>query len=115
MAGSSSYALSEALGWKEGLSKRFKQAKGFYLVIVASVLIGLSVNLLGINAFKMLIYAAALNAVLAPPLLILIIRISGSEKIMGTYTDSFAAKFMGYLIAALMALVSIGFVVGFRN
>lgn len=115
LAGSSSYALSEAFGWEEGLSKSFNQAKGFYIVIIGSVLIGLLVNLFGIDAFKMLIYAAALNAVLAPPLLILIIRISGSEKIMGSYTNSFAAKAMGYLIVVLMSLASIGFVITLVN
>lgn len=115
LAGSSSYALSETFGWEEGLSKRFKQAKGFYTVIIASVLIGLAVNLLEINAFKMLIYAAALNAVLAPPLLVLIILISSSKKIMGVYTNSLAAKLMGYSIAALMALASIGFAVSLLN
>ena len=41
MAGSSAYALSDTFGWKQGLDKKFKQAKAFYLVIAASTIIGL--------------------------------------------------------------------------
>ena len=35
LAGSSAYALSEAFAWNEGLSKTFRQAKGFYVVLAA--------------------------------------------------------------------------------
>ena len=33
LAGSSAYALSEAVAWHEGLSQTFRQAKGFYVVL----------------------------------------------------------------------------------
>jgi len=35
LAGSCGYALSDMFGWKQGLGKTFKQAKGFYVVIAA--------------------------------------------------------------------------------
>ena len=41
LAGSSGYALSDVFGWKEGLSKKFRQAKGFYLIIAISTLVRL--------------------------------------------------------------------------
>jgi NRAMP (natural resistance-associated macrophage protein)-like metal ion transporter len=41
LAGSSGYALADAFGWKEGLNKKFRQAKAFYLVIIASTAIGM--------------------------------------------------------------------------
>ena len=35
LAGSTAYALAEAFGWHEGLGRTFREARGFYLVIVA--------------------------------------------------------------------------------
>jgi Mn2+/Fe2+ NRAMP family transporter len=49
LSGSASYAISEALNWKEGLNLRFKKAHGFYGVIIASTLVGLLINFIGID------------------------------------------------------------------
>ncbi len=38
MAGASAYALSDAFGWKQGLSKSFTRARNFYMVIATSTL-----------------------------------------------------------------------------
>ncbi|MFK5284405.1 divalent metal cation transporter, partial [Lacticaseibacillus paracasei] len=38
LAGSSGYAMAEAFGWKEGLSRKFGHAKSFYTVIILSTL-----------------------------------------------------------------------------
>jgi Mn2+/Fe2+ NRAMP family transporter len=52
LAGSSGYALSDVFGWNEGLSKTFRQAKGFYLIIAASTIIGLWMNFTNIDIDK---------------------------------------------------------------
>lgn len=33
LGGSSAYVLADIYGWKEGLSKKFKKARSFYIVI----------------------------------------------------------------------------------
>ena len=38
--------------------KKFKQAKGFYLVIAASTMIGLWINFIHIDPIKALVYTA---------------------------------------------------------
>lgn len=40
LAGSGAYALSEAMGWKDGLERKAADARGFYGVIAVSVLVG---------------------------------------------------------------------------
>ena len=42
LAGSASYAISEAFGWREGLSQKFKRAHGFYGAIIIATLVGFS-------------------------------------------------------------------------
>ena len=40
LAGSAAYAVSEAFGWKAGLSRGFHEARGFYAIIIAATVIG---------------------------------------------------------------------------
>ena len=56
LAGSTSYALSEARGKKEGLDLKPRQGRYFYGVITGAMLIGLCLNLLGINPIHFLVF-----------------------------------------------------------
>jgi Mn2+/Fe2+ NRAMP family transporter len=106
LAGAGSYAISEALGWKEGLYRKFTQAHGFYGVMTFATLIGILINFTPIKPIQMLVYAAALNAILAPFLIILIIIVSNNKKIMGEHTNSMISNILGLLITGLMIAAS---------
>lgn len=106
LAGSASYAISEAVGWKEGLYRKLKQAHGFYGVITMATIVGLLVNFTGVPPFKMLYYTAVLNGLIAPPLMILILLVSSNPQIMGKYTNSSFSNLMGVLITAVMTIAS---------
>jgi NRAMP (natural resistance-associated macrophage protein)-like metal ion transporter len=86
LAGSASYALSEAMGWKEGLYRKFSKARNFYLVIVVATVVGLGINFVGIDPIKALIFTAVFNGVAAVPLVFLIAKINSNSKIMGEHT-----------------------------
>ena len=88
LAGSSSYAISESFGWREGLYRRFRQAAGFYTVIIIATVIGLGINFLGINPIQALVFAAVFNGIAAVPLLAMIARVARSEKVMGEFRMS---------------------------
>ncbi len=104
LAGSASYAVAEAVGWKGGLYRKLKDAHGFYGVITLATLVGLLVNFLGIPPFKMLYYTAILNGLAAPPLMILILLISNNKKIMGNYTNGLISNVLGWTIAGIMTV-----------
>jgi NRAMP (natural resistance-associated macrophage protein)-like metal ion transporter len=104
LAGAAGYALSEAFGWKEGLSKRWNQAPGFYGVISTATLIGLSVNFIGINPMKALVFTAVFNGIAAVPLLFVIARINGHSAILGKNRGGTLSRFMVWLTFAVMAL-----------
>ena len=55
--------MSEALGWKEGLSNKLGDARGFYGVIAVATLIGLLINFIGVNPIKALVYTAVFNGI----------------------------------------------------
>ncbi|HET7337318.1 MAG TPA: divalent metal cation transporter [Candidatus Nitrosotalea sp.] len=102
LAGSSAYALSEEFGWKEGLSKKFKQAKGFYLIIAVSTVVGLWVNFADIDPIKALIYAAVINGIIAVPLLVLIMKIGNDKQILETRTNGRISNIAGWITVGVM-------------
>jgi len=107
LAGSSAYAVAETAGLKEGLSKKSRRAPGFYGVIAASTLIGMLISWLGIDPIKALYYAAALNGLAAPPLMVLIILIANNGKIMGKYVNKRISNILGWIITIVMAIAGI--------
>src|ERR687888_295672 len=104
LAGSSGYALSDVFGWSEGLSKQFKQAKGFYLVIGASTLIGLWINFTNIDPIKALVYSAVINGVIAVPILFAVMKIANDKKILKDNTNSYVSNVIGWLTFAIMGV-----------
>ncbi len=102
LAGSSAYAVAELFDWHEGLSERFTSAKGFYLVIGASMLGGMALNFIGINPIKALYYAAIVNGVIAPILMFFIFRIGRDKKVMGEFTSSRWVNVWGWVVTLLM-------------
>lgn len=107
LAGSAAYAVSESLQWKEGLSKKWSQAKGFYLVIILSTLIGVAVNFSNVPPFRMLYASAVLNGVTAPVLMVFIILIANNKKIMGKHRNTPISNILGWMIAAFMGLCAV--------
>jgi len=114
LAGSASYALSEALSWKEGLSLKLRQAHGFYGVITIATLIGLLINFIGIDPIKALVYAAVINGVVAVPLIFIIALTAKNKKIMGNYKSGLLSNtlvwltFIGMGTAVIAMLLTFG-------
>ncbi len=108
LAGSAAYALSEALGWKEGLYRKLSQAKGFYSIIIVSTLIGLLINFIGINPFKALVFTAVFNGIAAVPLIFVIAKINGSKKILGDYSGNGLSRVLVWLTFLIMAASALG-------
>jgi NRAMP (natural resistance-associated macrophage protein)-like metal ion transporter len=109
LAGSAGYAVAEAFGWEEGLSRRPSKARGFYGIIAVATLVGLFVNFTSIGPMTMLYYSAMLNGVLAPPLMILLLLIGNNKKILGDRINSTLSNTLGIIITFLMSVVALGF------
>ena len=110
LSGSLSYIVTEAFGWEQGLDKKFHEAKAFYLIIAISLLLGLSLNYIGISPVKALIYSAILYGLTAPVLIAIILHISNNKKVMGRFTNSKMTNFLGFT-ALLIMTVSAGVLV----
>lgn len=107
LSGSASYAISEALNWKEGFNLKLKRAHGFYGVIVIATLVGLMINFVGIDPVKALVFTAVFNGVVAVPLLFLIFKISRNENIMGEYKSGNISSTLLMMTFVSMAIAAI--------
>jgi len=107
LAGSSAYAVSEAAGRKEGLGKKLKEAPFFYSIIAFSTILGLLMNFIGINPMKALYYAAAVNGVIAPVLMVIIVFIGRNKNIMGEHTNGKFSTLFNVIGALLMGAAAV--------
>lgn len=106
LAGSLSYMVSEAFGWKEGLDKKFHEAKGFYMVMIISILAALLINFTGISPVRALILTAVVYGVTAPVLIGIILHICNNKKIMGENTNGKLSNFLGGFALILMTVAA---------
>jgi NRAMP (natural resistance-associated macrophage protein)-like metal ion transporter len=102
LSGSLSYIITETFGWEQGLDKKFHEAKAFYGIIAISLLLGLSLNYIGISPIKALIYTAILYGLTAPVLIAIILHISNNKKVMGRFTNSRTTNILGFAALLIM-------------
>lgn len=107
LSGSLSYIITETFGWEQGLDKKFHEAKGFYVIIGISLLLGLALNYVGISPIKALIYTAILYGLTAPVLIAIILHISNNKKIMGEFVNGKLANILGFAALLIMSAAAI--------
>jgi len=113
LAGSVSYAVSEVFNLKEGLFLKWKEAKGFYVIMALAVIFGVGVNFLGLRPITALIYAAVLNGLTAPVFIYLIIKVANSKKVMGNLANGWLSNVLSWITFALMAGAGVALIVSF--
>ncbi len=113
LAGSIAYAFSEAFGFKEGLAKKLTEAKAFYATIAIATVVGALINLLGINPIKALYYTAILNAIIAIPLIAIIIRLADDKRIIGKHKSTPLSRILAWITFAFMLLAALLLLVQF--
>jgi Mn2+/Fe2+ NRAMP family transporter len=110
LGGSLSYMLAETFNWKEGMNKKFNEAKGFYITLIVSLLIGLLILFTGISPIQALIYTAVLYGIIAPVLIALILHICNNKKIMGEYVNGKWANILGTITFLLMSVAAVALI-----
>ncbi|XGW00392.1 MAG: Nramp family divalent metal transporter [Leptolyngbya sp. BL-A-14] len=109
LAGSAAYAVGEALKWPIGLERKPLEARGFYLILGTATLIGLAINFTPIDPIQALFWAAVVNGIVAPPVMLMMMLMSTNRRVMRQFTLSRRLKLLGWLATALMCLATIGF------
>ena len=107
LAGSIAYVISEIFNWGGSLDKPFSKARGFYLVIVFSTVVGLAIPYTGISAIDALLMTAIINGAVAPFLIATIIHMANNPNIVGRNTNNKHSNIWGYSAFLLMVIVNL--------
>ncbi|WP_046166764.1 NRAMP family divalent metal transporter [Chromobacterium vaccinii] len=102
LAGSGAYAVSEVMGWKEGLERKVRDAHGFYSIIAVSMLLGLGIQYSPISPMRALFWSAVINGVVAVPLMVVIIIIVSKKSVMGSFTASKPLTILAWIATLVM-------------
>lgn len=104
---STTYAICEAFGFERGLNRNPKEAPVFYGSFALIMFVSLVIVLIpGIPLFPIMILSQAMNAILLPILLFLILRLANDKYIMGEYRNKRIGNILAYAITALIIVVT---------
>ena len=106
LASSAAYAVAEAFGWPEGLERHWREAKGFYAIIGVATIVGTGLDFTPIDPMKALYWSAVVNGVVAVPIMVAMMILSGNATVMGSLPVKRKTRFFGWG-AVLVMLVAV--------
>lgn len=104
LAASAAYAVAEAFGWAEGLEHSWREARGFYAIIAVATLVGTALDFTPVDPMKALYWSAVVNGVVAVPIMVAMMLLSGKREVMGDLVVRRKTRALGWGAVALMAV-----------
>lgn len=111
LVGSCGYTIAEAAGWRSSLDSRPGLAPGFYAVIGAAMIGGLLLQLVGLNAVRMLVWSAIVNGLLAPPLILVVVLLTSNRSVMGSHVNPRWLRWLGWAAFGVMSTAALALLV----
>jgi NRAMP (natural resistance-associated macrophage protein)-like metal ion transporter len=111
LSSSISYILTESFNRKSGLNMLASEAKLFYIIIGAAMMLGIAMYWLKIPAIKALLFTTVLYGVTAPFLIGIVLHICNNKKIMGKYCNNRISNLTG--MAALLLMLATVIILGY--
>jgi NRAMP (natural resistance-associated macrophage protein)-like metal ion transporter len=106
---STSYTICEALGWESGLDRKFSEARQFYVLYTALIVIGgLVVLTPKLPLITVMFMSQVVNGMLLPFILIPMLLMVNSKKLMGEYVNGRTYNLVCW--AMVIALISMSLV-----
>jgi NRAMP (natural resistance-associated macrophage protein)-like metal ion transporter len=107
LAGSAAYAVGEFFGCRTGLEHKCSEAKEFYAVIAAAIVLGIGVDLSPLDPIKALVWSAVVNGVITVPVLVAVMIVAARQQQMGKFVATRVQRVFGWLTTAMMAVAAI--------
>jgi NRAMP (natural resistance-associated macrophage protein)-like metal ion transporter len=106
MTTGAAYDLAQTLGWRHSLHAKPHEAKGFYGAMALITAVGIGLNFLGFNPMRALVIAGVVQGFSAPPLLVLIMLMTGDRRLMGARANGLGMKALGWTTTAITFLAT---------
>jgi NRAMP (natural resistance-associated macrophage protein)-like metal ion transporter len=107
LAGSAAYAIGEARKWPVGLGRKPAKAKAFYSTLAIATMLGVALNFSPVNPIKALYWSAVINGVVAVPIMISMMHMTGNPKIMGRFSIHDGLRWIGWIATAVMGVAAV--------
>jgi Mn2+/Fe2+ NRAMP family transporter len=114
LAGSSAYAVAEAIHWPTGLEKRPRAASGFYLLIAVSTIAGVALNVLRFDPIRALFWSAVINGVASAPIMVAIMLLASRRDVMGEFTLPARLRILGWSATLVMSAMALALLLTLR-
>jgi Mn2+/Fe2+ NRAMP family transporter len=111
LAGSSAYAVGETFGWNCGLENQPLQARGFYAVIVAGMVLALGVVFSPLDPIKALFWSAVVNGVISVPIMAAMMVVASRRNQMGVFVATPLQALFGWAATLVMGIAVIAMAV----
>ncbi len=102
LAGSAAYAVAGAASWRAGMDENVHTAKHFYTVMAVAMAVGTTLSVAHAKPIQLLIWAAVINGLLAPPLILLILVVTNNPGVMGRHRNGRMLNVLGGIAGFLM-------------
>ncbi|HEY2338986.1 MAG TPA: divalent metal cation transporter [Steroidobacteraceae bacterium] len=103
LSSSTAYAVGELLSWRVGRRHPRRHAPAFYAAIAGATALAVALNFTGLNPMRALYWSAALNGVIAVPLLAALMYLATNTEVMGPLQLPAGLRVFGWLAAGAMA------------
>jgi NRAMP (natural resistance-associated macrophage protein)-like metal ion transporter len=104
---SSSYAICEAFGWENGISKKFREAPIFFSLYTVLILVGGGVVLFpNLNLINVMLFSQTTNGILFPFILIFMLILANNKRLMGGYVNSKLNNLVAWATALVLILLT---------
>jgi NRAMP (natural resistance-associated macrophage protein)-like metal ion transporter len=103
LAGSAAYAVAETFRWPIGLGLPLAEARGFYSILTVATVLGVLIDLSGVDSMKALLWAATVNGVVSVPIMAVMMLLAVNPAVMGAFVITLRLKLLGWLAVGVMA------------
>ncbi|MDX6464942.1 MAG: hypothetical protein QOE55_8639 [Acidobacteriaceae bacterium] len=110
MTTGAAYDVCQSFDVRNGLNLKLRDGKVFYSTIAGVMAAAVAMNFFGVNPMRALVFAGIVQGFSTPPLMLLIVLMTGSRRIMGDKRNRFAATLFGWSTTVVIFAVSLALV-----
>lgn len=105
---STSYTICEAMGWESGVKYKFDEAKQFYIIYTALIVLGAAFVLIpGLPLIKVMFLSQVVNGVLLPFILVPMLIMVNDKKLMEEYVNGPVYNVICWIMVVVLSGLSL--------
>lgn len=105
---STAYTVCEAFGWESSLSREIREAKAFFGIYTALIVLGAAIILLPIKSLiQTMLASQTLNGLLLPVILIVMLGLINDRRLMGNYANPRGFNILVWVTVVILILLAI--------